>query len=176
MANLLSNVINYARVLVSALRFTIHTYFRISLYIGEIFSDRKKVFFDLRLHNFCNWMQLLNIAQWTEPGKKSNILWKLSHFIYVHYQNKFPRGRYITLIPFIVDHCALSLCTCDLCSVSTYRISPSISRDLYSLLKVFAAAYIRERLIFGSDLYLSLIHIWRCRRLLTCRSRWSPYH
>eukprot|EP00826_Nyctotherus_ovalis_P052386 TRINITY_DN662_c0_g1_i8.p3 TRINITY_DN662_c0_g1~~TRINITY_DN662_c0_g1_i8.p3 ORF type:complete len:137 (+),score=25.00 TRINITY_DN662_c0_g1_i8:345-755(+) len=24
--------------------------------------------------------------------------------------------------------------------------------------------------------YLSLIHICRCRRLLTCRSRWSPYH
>eukprot|EP00826_Nyctotherus_ovalis_P043830 TRINITY_DN466_c0_g1_i8.p1 TRINITY_DN466_c0_g1~~TRINITY_DN466_c0_g1_i8.p1 ORF type:complete len:119 (-),score=46.28 TRINITY_DN466_c0_g1_i8:22-378(-) len=25
-------------------------------------------------------------------------------------------------------------------------------------------------------LFLSLIHICRCRRLLTCRSRWSPYH
>eukprot|EP00826_Nyctotherus_ovalis_P026735 TRINITY_DN2085_c0_g2_i12.p3 TRINITY_DN2085_c0_g2~~TRINITY_DN2085_c0_g2_i12.p3 ORF type:complete len:112 (-),score=45.99 TRINITY_DN2085_c0_g2_i12:30-365(-) len=25
-------------------------------------------------------------------------------------------------------------------------------------------------------LELSLIHICRCRRLLTCRSRWSPYH
>ena len=25
-------------------------------------------------------------------------------------------------------------------------------------------------------LVLSLIHICRCRRLLTCRSRWSPYH
>ena len=24
--------------------------------------------------------------------------------------------------------------------------------------------------------FLSLIHIWRCRRLDTCRSRWSPYH
>ena len=23
---------------------------------------------------------------------------------------------------------------------------------------------------------LSLIHIWRCRRLVECRSRWSPYH
>ena len=23
---------------------------------------------------------------------------------------------------------------------------------------------------------LSLIHIWRCRRLDACRSRWSPYH
>ena len=23
---------------------------------------------------------------------------------------------------------------------------------------------------------LSLIHIWRCRRTLGCRSRWSPYH
>ena len=25
-------------------------------------------------------------------------------------------------------------------------------------------------------LYLSLIHIWRCRRASMCRSRWSPYH
>ena len=28
----------------------------------------------------------------------------------------------------------------------------------------------------GTHLHLSLIHIWRCRRLLTCRSRWSPDH
>ena len=26
------------------------------------------------------------------------------------------------------------------------------------------------------QLYLSLIHIWRCRRYSLCRSRWSPYH
>ena len=26
------------------------------------------------------------------------------------------------------------------------------------------------------ELYLSLIHIWRCRRIERCRSRWSPYH
>ena len=26
------------------------------------------------------------------------------------------------------------------------------------------------------DSGLSLIHIWRCRRLVECRSRWSPYH
>ena len=25
-------------------------------------------------------------------------------------------------------------------------------------------------------IYLSLIHIWRCRRSTLCRSRWSPYH
>ena len=25
-------------------------------------------------------------------------------------------------------------------------------------------------------MYLSLIHIWRCRRYAVCRSRWSPYH
>ena len=28
----------------------------------------------------------------------------------------------------------------------------------------------------GEDRRLSLIHIWRCRRRLRCRSRWSPYH
>ena len=26
------------------------------------------------------------------------------------------------------------------------------------------------------SIYLSLIHIWRCRRIERCRSRWSPYH
>ena len=31
------------------------------------------------------------------------------------------------------------------------------------------------KLIF-SGVVLSLIHILSCRRLLTCRSRWSPYH
>eukprot|EP00826_Nyctotherus_ovalis_P047738 TRINITY_DN5534_c0_g1_i6.p1 TRINITY_DN5534_c0_g1~~TRINITY_DN5534_c0_g1_i6.p1 ORF type:complete len:163 (-),score=46.52 TRINITY_DN5534_c0_g1_i6:14-502(-) len=30
--------------------------------------------------------------------------------------------------------------------------------------------------VIGTPMYLSLIHICRCRRLLTCRSRWSPYH
>ena len=28
----------------------------------------------------------------------------------------------------------------------------------------------------GEIMNLSLIHIWRCRRRLRCRSRWSPYH
>ena len=42
---------------------------------------------------------------------------------------------------------------------------------------LFAYVYILSR---ASFLYqsqnLSLIHIWRCRRRLRCRSRWSPYH
>ena len=28
----------------------------------------------------------------------------------------------------------------------------------------------------GACRRLSLIHIWRCRRIERCRSRWSPYH
>ena len=35
-----------------------------------------------------------------------------------------------------------------------------------------ASHFIKE----AAKLKLSLIHICRCRRLLTCRSRWSPYH
>ena len=27
-----------------------------------------------------------------------------------------------------------------------------------------------------AEKWLSLIHIWRCRRSTLCRSRWSPYH
>ena len=29
---------------------------------------------------------------------------------------------------------------------------------------------------FWKNIFLSLIHIWRCRRYSLCRSRWSPYH
>ena len=35
---------------------------------------------------------------------------------------------------------------------------------------------IHSYLITVYRLYLSLIHIWRCRRSTLCRSRWSPYH
>ena len=31
-------------------------------------------------------------------------------------------------------------------------------------------------LILAQWFWLSLIHIWRCRRYAVCRSRWSPYH
>ena len=30
--------------------------------------------------------------------------------------------------------------------------------------------------VLNYSVYLSLIHIWRCRRIERCRSRWSPYH
>ena len=33
-----------------------------------------------------------------------------------------------------------------------------------------------ERFGGSTEVTLSLIHIWRCRRRLRCRSRWSPYH
>ena len=36
--------------------------------------------------------------------------------------------------------------------------------------------YFTHRIYENYQPALSLIHICRCRRLLTCRSRWSPYH
>ena len=37
--------------------------------------------------------------------------------------------------------------------------------------------WFKQRLLWKwNDLHLSLIHIWRCRRIERCRSRWSPYH
>eukprot|EP00826_Nyctotherus_ovalis_P024417 TRINITY_DN18892_c0_g2_i1.p1 TRINITY_DN18892_c0_g2~~TRINITY_DN18892_c0_g2_i1.p1 ORF type:complete len:346 (+),score=55.10 TRINITY_DN18892_c0_g2_i1:84-1121(+) len=50
---------------------------------------------------------------------------------------------------------------------------PPLSERSEDLLKRWLSAA-RERL--GASQCLSLIHICRCRRLLTCRSRWSPYH
>ena len=36
--------------------------------------------------------------------------------------------------------------------------------------------FMKKKVFSSAAILLSLIHIWRCRRLLTCRSRWSPYH
>ena len=48
------------------------------------------------------------------------------------------------------------------------------------VLKRGGGSAMKKRLNRGGDVdmikKLSLIHISRCRRLLTCRSRWSPYH
>ena len=33
-----------------------------------------------------------------------------------------------------------------------------------------------HQIVFRGRWFLSLIHIWRCRRSYACRSRWSPYH
>ena len=33
-----------------------------------------------------------------------------------------------------------------------------------------------QQIMVADTVFLSLIHIWRCRRIERCRSRWSPYH
>ena len=39
-----------------------------------------------------------------------------------------------------------------------------------------ARAGLRPNWAWCCSPFLSLIHIWRCRRSYACRSRWSPYH
>ena len=40
----------------------------------------------------------------------------------------------------------------------------------------FPSCVAKTMFVRQSDCLLSLIHIWRCRRIERCRSRWSPYH
>eukprot|EP00826_Nyctotherus_ovalis_P019453 TRINITY_DN159_c0_g1_i17.p1 TRINITY_DN159_c0_g1~~TRINITY_DN159_c0_g1_i17.p1 ORF type:complete len:187 (-),score=10.48 TRINITY_DN159_c0_g1_i17:18-578(-) len=55
------------------------------------------------------------------------------------------------------------------------RDNPSTLLDNLSLHKAKTSLNTHKK-DYVSEQYLSLIHICRCRRLLTCRSRWSPYH
>ena len=61
------------------------------------------------------------------------------------------------------------------CSLILYHNCVCIARTKASMPKMcfFIFPLQCDLLCF---LNLSLIHIWRCRRKLTCRSRWSPYH
>eukprot|EP00826_Nyctotherus_ovalis_P054717 TRINITY_DN7189_c0_g1_i3.p1 TRINITY_DN7189_c0_g1~~TRINITY_DN7189_c0_g1_i3.p1 ORF type:complete len:167 (-),score=14.20 TRINITY_DN7189_c0_g1_i3:24-524(-) len=65
-----------------------------------------------------------------------------------------------------------------------YRQTLNLLRSCVNLVTLFAFYYFYQSILvtsLGDKSYLiiqglSLIHICRCRRLLTCRSRWSPYH
>ena len=59
-------------------------------------------------------------------------------------------------------------------SRSDSQTSLSYSKAVFSMNSF--QGFIRTFLIKYSFRYLSLIHIWRCRRYSLCRSRWSPYH
>ena len=49
--------------------------------------------------------------------------------------------------------------------------------SIFALVEVYAQRVAsRKECSGGNVLVLSLIHIWRCRRIERCRSRWSPYH
>eukprot|EP00826_Nyctotherus_ovalis_P052226 TRINITY_DN6597_c0_g1_i4.p2 TRINITY_DN6597_c0_g1~~TRINITY_DN6597_c0_g1_i4.p2 ORF type:complete len:136 (+),score=32.77 TRINITY_DN6597_c0_g1_i4:110-517(+) len=59
------------------------------------------------------------------------------------------------------------------------KASPlSISLDLIDPRYDYDFTFIKDMDTFqrGTAVYLSLIHICRCRRIERCRSRWSPYH
>ena len=57
---------------------------------------------------------------------------------------------------------------------TTYLITRR--RKHWLLSKMLALNYSVTHRVRRSYVYLSLIHIWRCRRIERCRSRWSPYH
>ena len=59
------------------------------------------------------------------------------------------------------------------------RMAIALSRNFYVHLLTFL--YLGKCIVAFSHfytviIYLSLIHIWRCRRSTLCRFRWSPYH
>ena len=61
--------------------------------------------------------------------------------------------------------------------------SPETGRDLRTLHRDYHGRKDTKDIVESlmtltmySAIELSLIHIWRCRRDVLCRSRWSPYH
>ena len=57
------------------------------------------------------------------------------------------------------------------------NIVPRIGLGTYNMSSEEAEEMTYAAIDYGyRHIDLSLIHIWRCRRLYSCRSRWSPYH
>ena len=71
--------------------------------------------------------------------------------------------------------CGLLRCNFDLYWEATFH--KIASHALHEFPSKFADLYRKwGKFLASIVLFLSLIHIWRCRRSTLCRSRWSPYH
>ena len=64
---------------------------------------------------------------------------------------------------------------------STYLLLASSDLLVHQYRKVTTCLFLAQMTFMLDSVLLtqhrlSLIHIWRCRRIERCRSRWSPYH
>ena len=61
-----------------------------------------------------------------------------------------------------------------------FTLQFSSSNDISQKTKVSVTIWPKDIYLLNIKIvhvvHLSLIHIWRCRRIERCRSRWSPYH
>ena len=70
---------------------------------------------------------------------------------------------------------SVCLCLC-LCLSQSLSLCLCLSVCLCSTPFVFSSPSLSLFFLYTALSLLSLIHIWRCRRHVVCRSRWSPYH
>ena len=62
------------------------------------------------------------------------------------------------------------------CYLRSHRAGSQLKIDFIQYHRIIEAISTLLFIIEYHVTILSLIHIWRCRRIERCRSRWSPYH
>ena len=61
-------------------------------------------------------------------------------------------------------------------NLNNQRLSGFHHHCLLATMQVWRLCFAAHTAFCRALMFLSLIHIWRCRRSTLCRSRWSPYH
>ena len=93
---------------------------------------------------------------------------------------------FLFLCFYIPPNSRIILMTCCSLGPSLFSLSPGFV-NWFKVDSILSPTFMKAALNFGGGSFLvfshldmviklSLIHIWRCRRIERCRSRWSPYH
>ena len=121
----------------------------------------------------CEWDVLfIRVPPCHMPDKHTNLLTATETLLSVTVSLSVS----LYLCPCVSLCVSISLCV-SLCVCISLSLCVSVCLYISVCVSVWQCLYISVLVCLCVSLYpLSLIHIWRCRRIERCRSRWSPYH
>ena len=136
----------------------------------------------LRIHQVHTWWYMKRIPMKQQPTKYKETTTSVIDSFFQCRFDKIDKTILSALSRYMFREKSKALSKRQLPQFTSQRLSNACKSYDHTVIKILSARVPNttiltlEKLFQEQNQYLSLIHIWRCRRSTLCRSRWSPYH
>ena len=129
-----------------------------------------------QIRQFAKWL-VFTIISWEQGWRRKPALRSMKNVVHkIIMEQLFPCGPLFSIVHAIsvpkpnIVHFFSEYILC------IWNYPPIFCINIFDAFKIITPIFFYVRFTCTKIYILSLIHIWRCRRIERCRSRWSPYH